>query len=251
MNEFFYYLWQEIKTQKKSEITTLMETYSNALWSWLVEDRYIWYALYDWIFGTGTNTLIDDDVIEQSIKSLMFCDNVDMNQCYYQFRDKYRDVSTFAYGLSKDVSQDVVGNFKKFFKTLPPITTIQDFTFDKVTSSDLNNFNSLKYKWKVTINIYGKGISQEDIDQIALVLGNQCFGENKMISVDQALVLVNDAIVKQSDAAWADRSKTEDLWQLKTILDGVVVEYPSISNYKKIVRLFEMWRMLDDSGLCQ
>jgi len=72
-----------------------------------------------------------------------------------------------------------------------------------------------------------------------------------MISVDQALVLVNDAIVKQSDAAGADRSKTEDLWQLKTILDGIVIEYPNISNYKKIVRLFEMWRMLDDSSLCQ
>jgi len=85
-------------------------------------------------------------VIEQSIKSLMFCDNIDMNQCYYQFRDKYRDVSTFSYALSKNVSQDVVENFRNFFKNLPPITTIQDFTFDKVASSDLNNFNSLKYK---------------------------------------------------------------------------------------------------------
>jgi len=251
MNEFFYYLWQEVKKQKKSEISTLVDIYSDTLGSWLVEDRYIWYALYNRIFGTGENTLIDENVIEQSIKSLMFCDNIDMNQCYYQFRDKYRDVSTFSYALSKNVSQDVVENFRNFFKNLPPITTIQDFTFDKVASSDLNNFNSLKYKWKVTINIYGRWISQEDIDQIASVLGNQCFGEDKMISVDQALVLVNDAIVKQSDAAGADRSKTEDLWQLKTILDGIVIEYPNISNYKKIVRLFEMWRMLDDSSLCQ
>jgi hypothetical protein len=72
-----------------------------------------------------------------------------------------------------------------------------------------------------------------------------------MMSVEQALVLVNDAIVKQSDAAWADRSKSQDLLELKTILDLVVAEYPTISNYKKIIRLFEMWRMLSDGGLCQ
>lgn len=251
MNEFFYYLRQEIKKQKPAEITSLAASYSDIIWTWLSEDRYIWYALYDWIFGTGENTLIDDAVIEQSIKGLMFCDNIDMNQCYYQFREKYRDVASFAYSISKDVSQDVADNFKRFFANLPPITTIQDFTFDKVKSSDLNNFNNLKYKWKVTLNIYGRWISQEEIDQIALVLGKQCFGAENMISVDQALVLVNDAIVKQSDAAGADRSKSQDLLELKTILDLVVTEYPTISNYKKIIRLFEMWRMLDDNWLCQ
>ena len=251
MNEFFYYLWQEIKKQKKPEIAALVTEYSDVIWTWLVEDRYIWYALYNRIFGSGENTLIDDAVLEQSIKSLMFCDNVDMNQCYYQFREKYRDVSAFSYAISKDVSQDVVANFKKFFANLPPITAIKDFTFDKVKSSDLNNFKNLKYQWKVTIDIYGRGIAQEEIDQIALALGKQCFGEEKMISVDQALVLVNNALLKQSDAAWADRSKTQDLLELKTILDAVVIEYPTISNYKKIIRLFEMWRMLDDNWLCQ
>jgi hypothetical protein len=145
--------------------------------------------------------LIDDAVIEQSIKGLMFCDSVDMNQCYYQFREKYRDLASFAYAISKDVSQDVVGNFKNFFFTLPSSLTIQDFTFDKLKSTDLNNFQTLKYQGKVTIHVYGKGIPQEDVDQIAMVLGKQCFGEEKMMSVEQALVLVNDAIVKQSDAA--------------------------------------------------
>jgi|GEM_PF-5499514 len=67
------------------------------------------------------------------------------------------------------------------------------------------------------------------------------------MSVDEALLLVNNAIVKQSDAAGADRSKTQDLLDLKTILDLVVTEYPTISNYKKIIRLFEMRRMLDDN----
>lgn len=90
--------------------------------------------------------MIDDSVIEQSIKGLMFCDNVDMNQCYYQFREKYRDIAVFAYSISKDLNNDVVANFKNFFATLPPITTIQNFTFDKVKSSDLNNFNTLKYQ---------------------------------------------------------------------------------------------------------
>lgn len=203
------------------------------------------------MFGSGENTLIDEAVLEQSIKGLMFCDSVEMNQCYYQFREKYRDISVFAYSISKDVSKDMVSNFKKFFVNLPPITAIRDFTFDKVESPDLNNFGKLQYKWQVTIDIHGRWISQEEIDQIALILGKQCFGEEKMVSVDQALVLVNDAIIKQSDAAGADRSKTQDLLDLKTILDLVVIEYSTIPNFKKIIRLFEMWRMLDDNWLCQ
>jgi len=199
------------------------------------------------MFGSGANTLVDEPIIEQAIKSLMFCDNVDMNQCYYQFREKYRDIPTFAYAVSKDVSKDVVSNFKEFFSTLPPITAIKDFTFDKTQSSDITAFKTLKYQGKVTIDIYGRGIPQDDIDQISLVLGKQCFGQEKMMSVDEALLLVNNALVKQSDAAGADRSKTQDLLDLKNILDLVVVEFPTISNYKKVIRLFEMWRMLDDN----
>jgi len=33
MNEFFYYLWQEVKKQKKSEISTLVDIYSDTLGS--------------------------------------------------------------------------------------------------------------------------------------------------------------------------------------------------------------------------
>jgi hypothetical protein len=28
-------------------------------------------------------------------------------------------------------------------------------------------------------------------------------------------------------------------------------EYPKISNYKKTIKLFELYRMLSDSGLCK
>lgn len=251
INEFFYYFWQEIKKQKKDEIISLTSDYSHIIWSWLNEDTYIWYALYDWIFGSGANILVDDAVIEQSIKSLMFCDWLDMNQCYYQFREKYRDVSTFSYALSKDINTDVVANFKRFFATLPPVIAIKDFTFDKLESSDLNNFRNLKFQWKVTIDTYGRGIVQEEIDQIALALGKKCFWEDAPISVDQALTLVDAAIIQQSDVVWVDRVKTEDTLQLKTIMDWIALEYPNISNYRKIIRLFEVRRMLDDNWLCQ
>lgn len=251
INEFFYQLWQEIKIQKKSELDSLVALYSPVLWSWLSVDRYIGYALYSWIFKDWENTLIDQTILENTIKKLMMCNDIEMTQCYYQFREKYRDVATFAYALSKDVSTDTVANFKNFFASFPPILAIKDFTFDKIKSSDLNDFTHMKYQGKITIDVYGRGIPQGDIDQMASTLWNLCFRDNKMISVEDASNLVHQAIVQQSDAAGTDRSKSQDLVDLASVFDGIVAEYSTLSNYKKIVRLFEVWRMLEDNGLCQ
>jgi hypothetical protein len=81
-------------------------------------------------------------------------------------------------------------------------------------------------------------------------LGQQCFGEQQPISVSKWLDVLNAMIAKQSDIIWADKSKIDDLWQLKSIFEKYSLEYDSLSNYKKIIRLFEIYRMLEDSSLC-
>ena len=127
----------------------------------------IGYHLYHWIFDDQKNILIDESVLESTIKSLMFCTNLDIGQCYYEFRDKYRNLSSFAYTVSQDVSDDVVSDFKDFFVDFPSILSLNDFTFDKVISTELSDFNKQIYRGAVTIHVYGKSIPQEEVDQIA------------------------------------------------------------------------------------
>lgn len=249
INEFFYYLREEIVKQKQSTIDGLESKYSQEVWPWLDQNVYMWYSLYNWIFNNGENDLVDAGVIDWTIKSLMICDNIDDDQCYYNFREKYRDVSVLAYAISKDINIDVVGGFKNFFASMPSIISIKDFTFDKIKSQELDG--NIKYQGKVTIDVYGRWISQWEIDQIALVLWNQCLGKDYPLSIEESLALVQEAILKQSDIIGADKSKVDVLWELKWILDNVGGEFDWLSNYKKIIRLFEMFRMIDDAWLCQ
>ncbi|MBU0626115.1 hypothetical protein KKG31_08140 [Patescibacteria group bacterium] len=167
INEFFYYLWAEIKKQKKTEIASLVNDYNSIFGLGAEEDLVIGYHLYHWIFDNDENVLIDASVLESTIKSLMFCSNLDMDQCYYEFRDKYRDLSTFAYAVSSDVSSNVVADFKEFFVNFPSILSLDDFTFDKVISTSLSDFNKQIYRGTVNIRVYGESVSQEEIDQIA------------------------------------------------------------------------------------
>ncbi len=251
INEFFYYLWEEIKKQKKDEIALIVSSYNKEFEADADEDLVIWYHLSHWIFDDSNNVLIDKGVLESTIKSLMFCSTMEIWQCYYEFREKYRDLSTFAYAVSSDVSSDVVADFKSFFSSFPSIISLDDFTFDKTVSTSLTNFDKQIYKGTVKIRVYGKWILADEVSQIALVLWKKCFSEDKNMSVDESIILVDNAIMQQSDASWSDRSKAEDLWDLRDILDSIKGEYDSLSNYKKIIRLFELDRMLDDSGLCE
>jgi len=57
---------------------------------------------------------------------------------------------------------------------LPPIFSIQSFEFDKIKSPTLSDASNNKYQGKITIVVYGRSASAQEVDQIANVLGNKC-----------------------------------------------------------------------------
>ncbi|MFA6256436.1 MAG: hypothetical protein WC606_04595 [Candidatus Absconditabacterales bacterium] len=253
LNEFFYYLRGEIKKGKEKEIKTLESSYVTIFGSGekINQDKMIGYHMYNWIFNGGKNTLIDDNIIDKTIKSIISCNNESDEICYYKFRERYRNIPTFGYLLGTDFGTNGAENLKRFMLQLPPIFSIQSFEFDKIKSPTLSDAANSKYQGKVTILVYGRSATAQEVDQIAQVLGKKCLGEIKPLTTQDGLNLIQSAIVKLSDVNKIDKTYGDNLRELQGIIQQLDKDFPKLSNYKKTIKLFELYRMLSDAGLCK
>lgn len=253
INEFFYYLRGEIKKGKGTEIKALESSYATIFGSGdqINQDKLIWYYLYNWIFNGGENTLIDDNIIDKTIKSIISCNNETDEVCYYKFRERYRNIPTFGYLLGTDFGSNGAENLKRFMLQLPPIFSIKEFEFDKIKSPTLSDAANSKYQGKVTILVYGRSATAQEVDQIAQVLGKKCLGENKALTTQDGIGMIQSAIVKLSDVNKIDKSYGDNLRELKWLIEQLNTDFPTLSNYKKTIKLFELYRMLSDAGLCK
>ncbi|MEI8007999.1 MAG: hypothetical protein WCI00_00695 [bacterium] len=65
-------------------------------------------------------------------------------------------------------------NLKNFMLQLPPIFSIKNFEFDKTKSPTISDATNNTYQGKITIVVYGRSASAQEVTQIAQVLGNKC-----------------------------------------------------------------------------
>lgn len=253
INEFFYYLRGEIKKWKWKEIKALESGYADIFWSGkqIDQDKMIGYHIYNWIFNDGPNTLIDDTIIDKTIKSIISCNNESDEMCYYKFRERYRDIPTLWYLLGTDFGTNGAENLKKFMMQLPPIFSIQGFEFDKIKSPTVADAANSKYQGKVTILVHGRSASTQEVEQIANALGEKCLGENKPLTTQDGLTMIQNAIVKLSDVNKIDKSYWDNLRELKWLIEQLDKDFPTLSNYNKTIKLFELYRMLSDAWLCK
>ncbi len=253
INEFFYYLRNEIRKGKDKEIKALANEYANIFWTGkTIDDNIlIGYHLYNRIFKGGKNTLIDNKIIDKTIKSIISCNNDADEVCYYKFRERYRNIPSFWYLLGTDFGTNGAENLKRFIQKLPPIFSIKEFTFDKIKAPTFSDANNSIYQGKVTIIVYGRSASSEEVNEIAKELGKKCLWETKPLTTKEWLWLIQSAIVKLSEISTIDKSYGDNLWELKWIIEQLDKDYDSFSNYKKTIKLFELYRMLSDSWLCK
>jgi len=253
IDEFFYYLRDEIKKDKSKEIQTLESKYTTIFGSGesINQDKIIWYHLYNRIFNGGQNTLIDDTIIDKTIKSIISCNNESDEICYYKFRERYRNIPTFGYLLGTSFGTNGAENLKKFMQELPPLFSIKDFEFDKVKSPTLADASNNQYQGKVTIMVYGRSASSEEVNQIAQSLWQKCLWEDKVLTTEDGLSIIQSAIVKLSDVNKIDKGYSDNLRELKWLIEQLNKDFPDLSNYKKTIKLFELYRMLSDAGLCK
>lgn len=261
INEFMYYLIQNIKKDKTEEINTIADNLKSGFsWSYFLDEdgwnninKIIGYTVYNRIYWTTWDiSIIDDAIINKTVKDTVSCEeNLDINVCYYRFRDKYRNVPELAYNIWRmiiDVDRTVF--LKNFLRKLPPIISIKDLTFNKVRADNLVWVEAMKYKGKIIIDVFGKWIADNEVYEISSVLWEKCLGEWISLNANVATTKIDAYIKKISWITDLDFGRSKNMRELNDLIKKIWSEYGSLTNYNKIIKLFEIYRMLDDANLC-
>lgn len=165
INEFLFYVWDNIKKDKADIITQQQEALKEQLpYVTADTDQLIGYLLYEWVSGTGSNILVSQDIITKAIRQTAGCLDEDQKKCNYIFRQKTRNIPYLAYGIGKDNTDQVAG-FKTLFHYLPPILSIEEFNFEELSKTRL--VTTQGYRGSITIKVYGKDILNDEINAIA------------------------------------------------------------------------------------
>ena len=273
LNEFFFYLLRSIREGKSDIIDQLMQKYleefsssSNREYGTdlsemteqelsIYRDKVIGYNLYHWIIGDLTwediGQLIDDNIIERAIKESALCTNGDLDQkCLYNFREKYRNLPYLAYKIWLENQRSRTSWLLEFLQDLPPALAITNFGFQKYSDLSFLDDKEEEYEWTVTFNAYWRYIMDPEIEEASVMLWKLCFwsSSDQVMSPDLALNSVDDAIT----SLWWNReySNVQSLWELQTLFTDIKSSYNGMSNYDKMIKLFEIRRMMNDANLC-
>lgn len=244
INELIYNIREDIKETKTSEIANIM-----ALNTWLSEDAAIWYNLYQWVKEWKESDLIDDEIIENAIKKVAQCNTESSDYCYYKFRNKYRNLPSLAYRIGFETNKEKTENLRKFLEDLPQIIKIVDFTYDDSQTNTSNfGYNVNQYKWTIEFKIYWDWISNAEVKEIQELLWNKCLW--KTLTPDTALMQVEDKLVNLWNNANVDTYGAINLLEIETLVSNILQNFDKLSNYKKVIKTFELYRMLSEWSIC-
>lgn len=247
--EFFYYLRQQIKLDRKDFLEEQQKTW---ILSWENDiNKILWYNLYNRVFSWDKNDLIDDTTINRTIFTMMWCTPETENQCFYRFREKFRNIAELSYTIGMKDNVNKTEDLRNFLKNMPPIIAVQEFIYNKIEESSIIKQNTTKYEWSITLEIYWQSITTQERDEIAQNLWKKCFWEDKILTAQEALNIIDETIRKKSNTIDENQNKENTIRDLKTIIENITTNFDWLSEYKKTIRLFEIYRMLNENGLCK
>jgi hypothetical protein len=113
----------------------------------------------------------------------------------------------------------------------------------------LNNKEE-EYEWQITFNAYWRNITDEELEESSSMLWKLCFwnSSDQKISPELALNRVNETITSYG---WKNEySNVSSLWELQLLFTEIQWNYEKLNNYEKMIKLFEIWRMMNDANLC-
>lgn len=245
INELTYNIRQKIKEKKPGEILAIKEAYE-----WFSDDKAIGYSLYNRVKWESEYTLIDDEIINEAINEIAICQNESVEYCYYKFRNKYRNLPSIAYTIWLNWSWSKTEMLRTFYQNLPQVIKVVDFTYDwewEVTK-DMTNTNQKKYNWTIDLKIYWKWLNEEEVVEIQKLLWEKCLWVD--LTPDVALEQITSRIAN----IWSDRNidtySANMLLELETLIKDIRDNFNGLNNYKKIVKTFEIYRMLNEWDIC-
>jgi len=98
------------------------------------------------------------------------------------------------------------------------------------------------------MSIYGKDMTEQDVSDISELLWNKCLWTP--LSTDAATKKINNTLINIWNITQVNTTNTANLRELQDILKKISKSYNNLSNYKKTIKLFEIYRMLQDWNLC-
>ena len=172
-------------------------------------------------------------------------------KCLYNFREKYRNLPYLAYRIWLESKWSRTSGLLEFLKDLPPAIAITSFGFEKYSNSSFLNNKEEEYEWRITFNAYGRNILDSELEEASSMLWKLCFWNNsdQKISPDTAAQYVDNAI----SLLWQNReySNVSSLLELQSLFTSLQESYNGMSNYDKMIKLFEIRRMMNDANLCK
>ena len=77
-----------------------------------------------------------------------------------------------------------------------------------------------------------------------------CFKKDESLNISLAIEKVNQTLYQMRESITLTSDVLTNLEELVEILQRSEEEYKGLSNYKKAIKLFEVFRMLSDANIC-
>lgn len=251
INEFFYHLWTV--SRERHEAYLLSTPYALSLsetWTWELLDASLWYELWTWTKKDQNSDAITSQDITEAIKRSVSCDSDDVQVCYFLFRDKFRTVPYLAYNIARPWIDNILG-LKNFLDLLPPVIEIKQFTFERARDQRWILTAQTAYEWQITLEIYGKGITDIERTEIGMKLWEFCFWQPQELSVESIIQRIDAALVRLSQVDSIDSDRSKELVEMQSIVLAIQERFEKLSRYEKVVKLFELFRMAEDGNVCE
>lgn len=249
VNEFTYYLRNNIKDQHTDIIEQNIPRLSSIIKKEITLDVVIGYMLREWLTDPSlASPLLTNEVIDQTIKETAWCISENEEQCLYKFRQKVASVPYLAYGVGRS-DIDKIEWLRYFYNNLPPLITIDDFSFQKKDSKNSGGDPDTGYVGTFKIQIYGTDVYEQDLDDIRQELWEMCFVDGAAIDVSDAQDRINQYI-NELNKDRIDTQKAQELNRALDYVNKIASSYAWLSNFKKVVRMFEIYRTLKENNLC-
>ena len=189
---------------------------------------------------------ITEQIVDRAVLETVGCKDSNQDFCYFKFREKFRGIPQLAYTLGFPGSNNA-GQLRSFLQYLPPVINVKQFSFEKKTGT-LGTAD--QYVGNIQIDVFGRAITQSELDEIGIVLGKECFISDRPMNPENALQYLQENTKQFGSIATLSNEKSKDLTDLSLLFTSVKEEYASYPKYRQAVKLFELYRMLDDAGLC-
>ena len=244
INELVYNIWEIIKEDKATEISDIQQEYPE-----FSKDKIIWYNLYQRVKDQSDNTLVTDEIIHKAIKQIAQCENESEEYCYYKFRNKYRNIPSLAYTIWINWNDNYTEDLRKFLQEMPQIIKIINFVYEwEQGVTDLTNRKTKQYVWTVEFRIYWEWIQDEEVTEIQQILWEKCIWKD--LTPESALEKIESNITNLWNSANIDTYSTIRLMELRTLITNIWNIYKDLGNYKKVIKTFEIYRMLNEWNVC-